>query len=160
MTTTFVTDQQKKHLEIALKLTNSRGFMDDAVALAAYRPGREGEAEQIVSVAVFECIRGGQAELHFGTTDGRPMSLEMVQGAVAMAFHARLLNLSRVVTKTPIWHTNAICALLKCGFQIEHRERNCLADGGDAIVSSLDRAAIRAHSATAAPQPQQPPSGE
>ena len=48
-------------------------------------------------------------------------------------------HLDQVITKTPVENVKAICALLKIGFQIQHRERAALANGGDVIVSTLSR---------------------
>lgn len=151
MTAKFVTTAQKKHLAAALKMTNSEGFMHDAISIAAYRPGGEGDPEHIVAIAVFECFRGDQAEMHFAMANGRIPSREIIQGLMTVAFHPKMLNLRRVLTRTPARLPNAIAGLLKVGFQIEFRHRNCLADGGDAIVSSLDRAAVL-NMASAEPQ--------
>lgn len=154
MSTTFVTERQKDHLKAALELTGSGGFMEDAIAVAAYRPGQEGNPEQIVAVAVFECFRGGRAELHFGMVGGRVPSLEIMQGIMGVAFHPRALNLARVMARTPVENVNAICSLLKIGFQIEYRDRASLTGGRDAIVSSLDRDTILNHKAPAGPKPE------
>lgn len=160
MTTTFVTENQSDHLKAALAMTNSRGFMEDAIAVAVYRPGENGTGESFAGVGVFECFRGRRAELHFGMADGRMPSLEIMQGLIGIAFHPKTLNLERVLARIPAQHIYALCAVIKIGFEVEYRDRNCLADGGDAIVVSLDRSAILHHKASAGPQTSPPEAGE
>lgn len=142
--TTFATHSQKAHLEKARELTGSTGFMPDAIALAAYQPGNEGDARDLVAVTVFECIRGGRADVHFGMKRKGALSLDLIQAALMLAFDAKLLNLDRVYARTAPRNTAAQVSLIKVGFEFEHRERASLASGEDAIVFSLDRAAIMA----------------
>lgn len=154
--TVFITDNQKAHLHAALALTGSAGFMSDARAVAAYKPGHDGDASQIVAVAVFECFRGGRAELHFGMADGAPLTVELVQAVILIAFHPKAFNLDRLVCRVPVGNVRSISALLKIGFQIEYRDRASVTGGGDAIVLSFDRAtAIK--QASAEPQTETPP---
>lgn len=145
MPTKFVTTSQKDILETAKILTESPGFMEDARAIAAYQHGFEGNPEYLKGIIVFEAFRpNGSAEFHFGMAFGRPLALEIIQMGVTVAFHPKLFNLDTVVTKTPAANPRAICTLLKIGFQIQHRERGALADGGDVIVSTLSRADVLA----------------
>lgn len=154
MSTKFVTTGQKGLLEKAMELTNSPGFIEDARAIAAYQDGFEGNPEYLKAVIVFEAFRPNRsAEFHFGMAFGRPLSLDIIQMGVLVAFHPNLFNLDMVVTKTPVQNVKAICGLLKIGFQIQHRENGVLADGGDVVVSTLTRAQAIAG---AAPQIQQP----
>lgn len=146
MTTKFVTASQQEILAAAKDLTNSPGFMEDARAIAAYQDGFEGNPEYLKAIVVFEAFRPGgdgqpnrSAEFHFGMAWGRPLSLDIIQMTITTAFHPKLFNLDRLITKTPVGNVRAICNLLKVGFQIQHRERAALADGGDVIVSVLTR---------------------
>lgn len=140
--TTFVTVNQKDHLKAALRLTGSRGFMEDARAVAAYEPGEEGDAGKMIAVAVFECFRNGRAEMHIGTAPGRVLSLEIVQALVLMAFHPKTFNLDRLMARIPLWNVTAQCAALKVGFQFEYRDRYSVVGGEDGIVMSLERDSI------------------
>lgn len=140
MPTKFVTTSQKDILETAKILTESPGFMEDARAIAAYQNGFEGNPDYLKGIVVFEAFRPNRsAEFHFGMAFGRPVSLDIIQMGITVAFHPRLFNLDRVITKTPVTNVKAICGLLKIGFQIQHREIGALADGGDVIVSTLTR---------------------
>ncbi|TNE66844.1 MAG: N-acetyltransferase [Rhodobacteraceae bacterium] len=152
MNTMFVTNNQKAHLAAALELTGSKGFMEDARAVAAYKPGAEGDVDKITSVAVFECFRGGRAELHFGMADGLPLTKELVTATVYLAFHPKAFDLDRLLVRVPCHNTRALIALIKIGFQIEYRDRASLVDGADGIVMSLDRETVI--KATAALQPE------
>lgn len=152
--TTFVTDQQSKHLKAALHLTGSQGFMEDARAVAVYRPGAEGDAEEIAAVAVYEAFRGTRAEMHLGTAPGHRITIESLQGLIFMAFHPKVFNLERVLARVPVGNVNMIATLVKMGCQIEYRDRASVAGGGDAIVFSLDRETVLA---SAAPQQEQTP---
>lgn len=154
MTTTFVTEKQSQHLKVALELTGSRGFMEDARAVAMYRQGKEGNAEEITAVAVFECFRGGRAEMHLGTAPGHRITLETLQGLVMMCFHPKIFNLDRVLARCPTENRNMIATLVKMGCEIEYRDRASVAGGGDAIVLSLDRDTVLA---SAAPQTETAP---
>ncbi|SEN87115.1 hypothetical protein SAMN04489859_102014 [Paracoccus alcaliphilus] len=143
MTTTFTTTRQKDTLAKAMDLTNSPGFMEDACAIAAYQDGFENNPDYLKGIIVFEAFRPNQsAEFHFGMAFGKMLSVDIIQMGVTVAFHPKLFNLDRLVTKTPVENVRAICALLKIGFQIQHRERGALANGGDVIVSTLDRADV------------------
>lgn len=152
--TTFVTANQKAHLQAALALTGSQGFMEDARAVAAYKPGHDGEASEIRAVFVFEAFRGGRAELHFGMADGNPLTPELVQVVMSLAFAPKFFDLHRLLCRVPVKNVRAICALLKIGFQIEYRDRASVVGGGDAIMLSLDRDTVLA---SAAPHTQQTP---
>lgn len=156
---TFVTERQSTHLKSALALTGSAGFMSDAIAIAAYRTADDESLSNLLNVAVFECFRGGRAELHVGTSDGHRMSLEVIQALTFIAFHPRHLNLEHLVARIPCWNVNAICTLLKIGFQIEYRDRASVVGGGDGIVLSLARADALA-SAGPAEQNDHPQVGE
>lgn len=140
--TTFVTVNQKEHLQTALRLTGSAGFMEDARAVAAYAPGEEGEAGSMIAVAVFECFRNGRAEMHIGTAPGRSLSLEIVQALVLMAFHPKTFNLERLMARIPHWNVTSQCAALKVGFQFEYRDRYSVVGEEDGIVMSLERDSI------------------
>lgn len=145
MPTKFVTTSQKDILETAKILTESPGFMEDARAIAAYQHGFEGNPEYLKGIIVFEGFRPNRsAEMHFGMAFGKAITLEIIQMGVTVAFHPKLFNLDRIITKTPVGNVKAICALLKIGFEIQHRERAALADGGDVIVSTLTRQAVLA----------------
>lgn len=140
MSTKFVTKGQGAIIEMARALTDSPGFMEDARAIAAYQDGFEGNPDYIKAVIVFEGFRPNRsAEMHFGMAFGKAITLEIIQMGVTVAFHPKLFNLDQVITKTPVENVKAICALLKIGFQIQHRERAALANGGDVIVSTLSR---------------------
>lgn len=147
----FATDRQKEHLEAALSLTGSQGFMEDARAVAAYRPGKDGEPEKLAGVAVFECFRGSRAELHVGLTPGAAMTREILTALVMVAFHPRAFDLERLVARVPHWNVNAICNLLKAGFQFEYRDRFSTVGGEDGIVLSLERDKILEDMAAAGP---------
>lgn len=136
---TFVTERQSSHLKSALKLTGSDGFMSDAVAIAAYRTGEDGELSDLQTVAVFESFRGGRAELHVGNAEGRRMTAEVISALTYLAFHPKHFDLERLIARIPTDNVNAICTLLKIGFQIEYRDRASVAGGGDGIVLSLSR---------------------
>lgn len=138
--TTFFTNQQAHHLNVAAKLTNSEGFMADAVAVAAYRSTDTGMDMQ--AVAVFECFRGSRAEMHFGCTDGHRLTPELITTIVTLAFHPKYFGLDRLMTRVPARHVHAICTLLKIGFQIEHVDRGSLHDGSDGVVLSLNKTAV------------------
>lgn len=142
MTTKFVTSQQAKHLETALDLTGSLGFMDDAKAIGIYRTENGDGPDTLAAVAVLECFRGGRAELHFGNAEGHRLTLDTIHGIIAMAFYPRGFNLSRLMARIPVWNTMALSALIRIGFEIEYRDRAFTGMGGDAIVLSLDREAI------------------
>ncbi|UFM64246.1 hypothetical protein LOS78_01865 [Paracoccus sp. MA] len=153
MSTKFVTTSQKQILATAMALTQSPGFMEDARAIAAYQSGFEGNPDYLKAVLVFEAFRPNHsAEFHFGMAFNRPVSLEIIQMGITVAFHPKLFNLDRVITKTPVENVRAICGLLKIGFQIQHRENGALADGGDVIVSSLSRDAVMAQVKRAEPE--------
>lgn len=155
MTTKFVTTSQASMLETAKKLTNSPGFMRDAYAISAYQNGFEGNADYLKGVIVFEAFRlNRSAEFHFGMAFDRPLSIDIIQMGVTVAFHPKLFNLERVVTRTPVSNVKAICALLKMGFQIQHRENGALANGGDVIVSVLTRESVLAQVKPAEPVPE------
>lgn len=141
-TTTFVTANQKAHLQAALALTGSDGFMEDARAVAAYRPGHDGEADQIRAAFVFECFRGGRAELHFGMADGAPLTQDLVQAVIMIAFTPKFFNLDRLMCRVPAYNARALIALIKIGFQMEYRDRASVTGGADAIMLSLDRTTI------------------
>lgn len=136
---TFVTERQSSHLKSALKLTGSDGFMADAVAIAAYRSDEDGDLSDLLNVAVFESFRGGRAELHLGTAENHRLTIEIIQALTFLAFHPRHFNLERLIARVPTGNVNAICTLLKIGFQIEYRDRASVAGGGDGIVLSLSR---------------------
>lgn len=153
--TTFITAKQKAHLEVAKKLTGSEGFMEDARAVAAYKPGHPGEASEIQAIFVFEAFRGGRAELHFGMAHRKPLTAELVQTVIYLAFNPEIFNLDRLLCRVPVTNPRAICALLKIGFQIEYRDRASVARDEDAIVLSLDRDKIL--KASAGPQTDEPP---
>ncbi|MDP0928503.1 GNAT family protein [Paracoccus onubensis] len=155
--TTYVTVNQKDHLKAALRLTGSKGFMEDARAVAAYAPGAEGEADSMKAVAVFECFRGGRAELHLGCTPGNQLTLEFIQALVLMAFHPKTFNLDRVMARIPFWNATAQIAALKVGFQFEYRDRYSVIGGEDGIVMSLDRSSIIEQQATAGPHADENP---
>lgn len=158
MTTTFVTNNQKQHLQAALSLTGSLGFMEDARCVAMYRNGGEGEAQEIAAVAVFECFRGGRAEMHLGSSAGHRLTLETLQGLILLAFHPRCFNLDRVLARVPTANINMVATLVKMGCEMEYRDRASVAGGGDAIVFSLDREAVlKQTEATAAPQTETEP---
>ncbi len=153
MTTKFVTMNQREALEIAKTLTNSPGFMEDARAIAAYQNGFEGNPEYLKGVLVFEGFRPNRsAEIHFGMAFGKAITLEIIQMGVTVAFHPKLFNLDRVLAKVPVGNVFAICTLLKLGFQIEYRERQALADGGDAITLALTRETVIAKVARQEPE--------
>lgn len=140
MTTKFMTTNQKDILETAKLLTNSPGFMEDACAVAAYRNGFEGNPDYLKGIVVFEAFRPNHsAEFHFGMAYGQPVTIDIIQMGITVAFHPKLFNLDRVITKTPVENVKAICGLLKIGFQIQHRECAALVNGGDVIVSMLTR---------------------
>ena len=161
MTTKFITSQQAKHLEIALDLTGSLGFMNDARAIAIYRTQGDGAEDALAAVAVLECFRGGRAELHFGNVEGHRLTLETIQGIIAMAFSPRGFNLSRLMARIPVWNTMSLSALIRIGFEVEYRDRASTGQGSDAIVLSLDRETIISK-ASAEPQTETKPevSGE
>lgn len=140
--TVFRTNDQKSHLAAALQMTSSEGFMEDAIAIAAYRPGGEGDAEELAAIAVFECIRGNRADLHFGMPKPMGLSMELIHAVVGIAFHPKHLNLERLFMRVPDGRTHALVALIKIGCSFEYRERSSLAGGQDAIVLSLDRSRI------------------
>lgn len=139
---TFISNQQNHHLEVAKHLTASDGFMQDAKAIAAYLPGETGM--DLLAVAVFECFRGGRAELHFGCPEGKRITPEIVTTVATIAFHPKFFGLDRLVARVATWNVNAICILLKIGFQIEYRDRSSVAGGGDGIVLSLSRETVLA----------------
>lgn len=153
MPTKFVTTSQKDILETAKILTESPGFMEDARAIAAYQDGFEGNPDYIKAVIVFEGFRPNRsAEMHFGMAFGKAITLEIIQMGVTVAFHPKLFNLDRVVAKVPVGNVFAICTLLKLGFQIEYRERQALADGGDVIVLAMTRETVIAKVARQEPE--------
>ena len=157
MTTTFVTENQTAHLKAALALTGSLGFMADARAVATYRKGKEGDGEQIAAIAVFECFRGGRAEMHFGMAEGHRLTPETIQGIVMLAFHPKAFDLERLVARVPVWNREAIALLVRIGFEVEYRDRSSVAHGGDAIVLSIARDDIAGGKVSAAPQPDPTP---
>lgn len=143
MTTRFVTISQKALLDQALRLTNSHAFMADAVAIAAYQDGFDGQADYLKSIMVFEAFRPNRsAEFHFGMAFNAKVSLDVIRMGVTVAFHPKMFNLERIITKTPVENVNAICSLLKSGFEIQYRENNALANGGDVLVSALTRESV------------------
>lgn len=139
---TFISNQQAHHLEVAKQLTASDGFMADAKAIAAYLPGETGM--DLLAVAVFECFRGGRAELHLGCPDGRHLTPEIITTISTVAFHPRFFGLDTLIARVPVQNVRAICTLLKIGFQIEYRDRSSVAGGGDGIVLSLSKQAVLA----------------
>lgn len=153
--TTFSREKQDELLQAGLDATGSDGFMKDAYAIGAYRPDPTTGEPDLFAVAVFECFRGGRAELHFGMFHAEALTLELVQMVVLVAFQPRYFNLDRLICRVPIDNTRALCALLKIGFQIEYRDRASVEGGKDGIVLSLDRTTIL--QATAAPIPETVP---
>lgn len=151
MTSRFVTVDQKKHLEAAKRLTGSEGFLEDAYAIAIYRDGREGDAQALAAVAVFEAFRGGRAELHFGAEDGQPLSADWIIAMVTIAFHPKTFNLRNLIARVPDWNVAAQIMLLKLGFEFEYRDRASTAGGDDGIVFSIERDKI-ADQAAAGPK--------
>lgn len=144
MSVTFVTANQKDLLKAALELTDSEGFMEDAIAIAAFEHGEDGAPTELSAVAVFECIRAGHADLHFGMTRPASLTLELIQATLMIAFRPQHLNLSRLIFRVPEANRRAIIALIKIGCCFEYRERASLSRGRDAIVFSLDRETVEA----------------
>ncbi|MDB6179007.1 hypothetical protein PAF17_16060 [Paracoccus sp. Z330] len=135
----YSTEMQKNHLKAAEELTGSDGFMKDAVSIAAYRADDKGKPGDLLCVAVFESFRGGRAEFHLGMSGGKNMNLEIIQALTYISFHPRHFDLDCLLARIPVENVNAICTLLKIGFQIEYRDRGSVAGGGDGIVLSLLR---------------------
>lgn len=134
----FQTNRQKEHLEAALALTGSQGFMQDARAVAAYRKKEDG-TDALAGVAVFECFRAGRAEVHFGMKPGQMLTNDILTAVITIAFHPKAFNLERMVARIPHWNVNALCNVLKIGFQFEYRDRFSVVGGEDGVVLSLDR---------------------
>lgn len=139
---TFISNQQEHHLEVARQITGSDGFMQDARAIAAYLPGDSGM--DLLAVAVFECFRGGRAELHFGCPEARRLTPEVVTTVSTVAFHPKFFGLDTLICRVPVQNVNAICTLMKIGFQIEYRDRASVSGGGDGIVLSLSKETVLA----------------
>lgn len=139
---TFMHNQQAHHLDVAKQLTGSEGFMSDARAIAAYLPGDTGM--DLLAVAVFECFRGGRAELHLGCAPGKRLTPEIITTVSTLAFHPKFFDLHTLMCRVPAENVHAICTLLKIGFQIEYRDRGSLAGDADGIVLSLSRAMVLA----------------
>ncbi|TJZ85836.1 hypothetical protein [Paracoccus hibiscisoli] len=139
---TFMTNQQAHHLEVAKQLTGSDGFMSDARAIAAYLPGDTGM--DLLAVAVFECFRGGRAELHLGCAPGKRLTPEIITTVSTLAFHPKFFGVDTLVCRVPTQNVNAICTLLKIGFEVEYRDRSSVVGGGDGIVLSLSKETVLA----------------
>ena len=161
MDTKFVLNNNAEHLNAALDLTGSLGFMGDARAVGIYRHDSDGGTGKLAAVVVFECFRGGRAELHFGNTEGHRLTLNTLQGIILLAFHPKAFNLDRLLARVPVWNSDAIAALVRMGFEMEYRDRASVGHGADAIVLSLDRDAL-IRKAPAGPQTETSPetSGE
>ena len=161
MDTKFVLNNNAEHLNAALDLTGSLGFMGDARAVGIYRHDSDGGTGKLAAVVVFECFRGGRAELHFGNTEGHRLTLNTLQGIIMLAFHPKAFNLDRLMARIPVWNTMSLSALIRIGFEVEYRDRASTGQGSDAIVLSLDREAIISK-ASAEPQTETKPevSGE
>ena len=161
MDTKFVLNNNAEHLNAALDLTGSLGFMGDARAVGIYRHDSDGGTGKLAAVVVFECFRGGRAELHFGNTEGHRLTLNTLQGILMLAFHPKAFNLDRLLARVPVWNSDAIAALVRMGFEMEYRDRASVGHGSDAIVLSLDRDAL-IRKAPAGPQTETSPetSGE
>lgn len=161
MDTKFVLNNNAEHLNAALDLTGSLGFMGDARAVGIYRHDSDGGTGKLAAVVVFECFRGGRAELHFGNTEGHRLTLNTLQGIIMLAFHPKAFNLDRLMARVPVWNSDAIAALVRMGFEMEYRDRASVGHGADAIVLSLDRDAL-IRKAPAGPQTETSPetSGE
>ncbi len=161
MDTKFVLNNNAEHLNAALDLTGSLGFMGDARAVGIYRHDSDGGTGKLAAVVVFECFRGGRAELHFGNTEGHRLTLNTLQGIIMLAFHPKAFNLDRLLARVPVWNSDAIAALVRMGFEMEYRDRASVGHGADAIVLSLDRDAL-IRKAPAGPQTETSPetSGE
>ena len=161
MDTKFVLNNNAEHLNAALDLTGSPGFMGDARAVGIYRHDSDGGTGKLAAVVVFECFRGGRAELHFGNTEGHRLTLNTLQGIIMLAFHPKAFNLDRLLARVPVWNSDAIAALVRMGFEMEYRDRASVGHGADAIVLSLDRDAL-IRKAPAGPQTETKPetSGE
>lgn len=136
---TFITDRQDEHLARALELTNTEGWMQDAVVISAYSTKDDGAVGDLLGVAVFENFRGGRAEMHFGYAPGHRLTLEMIQAITLIAFSPSYFNLDTVLTCTPENQVSAICSLLKIGFAFEHRCRGVITGDRDGIMLSLTR---------------------
>ncbi|MCG6112863.1 MAG: hypothetical protein MEQ74_11865 [Paracoccus sp.] len=139
---TFMTNQQAHHLEVAKQLTGAQGFMDDAKAIAAYLPGDTGM--DLLAVAVFECFRGTRAELHLGCPNGKRLTPDIITALATLAFHPAYFGLDKVTCWVPVSNTNAICILVKIGFQIEYRDRSSVEGEDDGIVLSLSKQTVLA----------------
>ena len=161
MDTKFVLNNNAEHLNAALDLTGSLGFMGDARAVGIYRHDSDGGTGKLAAVVVFECFRGGRADLHFGNTEGHRLTLNTLQGIIMLAFHPKAFNLDRLLARVPVWNSDAIAALVRMGFEMEYRDRASVGHGADAIVLSLDRDAL-IRKAPAGPQTETSPetSGE
>jgi hypothetical protein len=135
--------------------------MGDARAVGIYRHDSDGGTGKLAAVVVFECFRGGRAELHFGNTEGHRLTLNTLQGIIMLAFHPKAFNLDRLLARVPVWNSDAIAALVRMGFEMEYRDRASVGHGADAIVLSLDRDAL-IRKAPAGPQTETSPetSGE
>ncbi len=97
MATKVGTTGQGAIIEMAMALTDSPGFMEDARAIAAYQDGFEGNPDYIKAVIVFEGFRPNRsAEMHFGMAFGKAITLEIIQMGVTVAFHPKLFNLDQV----------------------------------------------------------------
>ncbi|MFV0382619.1 hypothetical protein [Paracoccus sp. (in: a-proteobacteria)] len=131
--TTFITEGQKGLLKQALELTGSDGFMEDAVAIAACPTG----TGAMHGIAVFECFRGGRAEMHLGYAEGRRLSRDMITALAFIAFHPGYFGLKQLLARVPVRNTGAICMLIRAGFEIEYRDRGSVRGGEDGIVLSL-----------------------
>lgn len=136
----FASDRQDDHLKEGLRLTRSEGFLSDAVAIAAYSD--EGSKRELRCVAVFEAVRGGRADLHFGLTDTSRLTPDIITAISTIAFHPRHMDLNRLMARIPADRPDVLAIAIKIGFRFEYVDRGALVDGADAVVMSLDRAVI------------------
>lgn len=127
-------------LEEAKDLTDSTGWKEDAVTLAAFATADDAAAgKRPVCVGVFQGRDSRTAEFHCGMSGGRAMSREIIRAMAAYAFSENGLGLEILFAPISEHNTNAQISALKVGFEFDYRKRYGAGIGVDAIVFSMRR---------------------
>lgn len=137
----FTRADQKKHLDLALTLTHSAGWRDDAYSFAAY--DHTGGAEELLAIVVFQNIDTTGADIHFAGARPGWASRRLLRGLFLFAFAPRLAGHDMLRAPIPEANRDAMVLALRSGFQFDGRLRAGAADGSDAILMSMRREECR-----------------
>ena len=143
MTVHFTTRDQDLHLGVAATLTNSKGWMADAHAIAAYsQPVKSGvyvSPDALIGIMVFQNRTTTSADMHIGLMDGHRLTKGFLTSLLTIAFHPRMCGYDKLLCYIPEINRFAQGNAVHLGFDFEARIRGGSADGGDAILMTMTR---------------------